>query len=44
MAEVRRETLARRGEAFDSLEGTFCEGQPTGEMGVGTQGRGEPVL
>ena len=35
MAEVRRETFARRGEAFDGLEGALYEGQPTGEMGVG---------
>ena len=43
MAEVRRETLARRGKEFHSLEGALCEGQPTGEMGVGGQGRGKPI-
>ena len=43
MAEVRRETFARRGEVFDGLEGALCEGQPTGEMGIGGQGRGKPV-
>ena len=43
MAEVWGKTFARRGEAFDGLEGALCEGQPKGEVGVGGQGRGEPV-
>ena len=28
---------------FDWLEGALCERQPSGEVGVGGQGRGEPV-
>ena len=43
MAEVRGETLARRGKASHGPEGAMCEGQPTGEMSVGCQGRGKPV-
>ena len=43
MADVRRETFARRGEAFDGLEDALWEGQPTGKMGVGGQGRGTPA-
>lgn len=43
MAKVWREPFARGGEAFDGLEGALSEGQPTGEVGVGNQGRGEPV-
>ena len=43
VVEVRRKAFARTGEAFDGLEGVLCKGQPTGEMGVGGQGRGKPV-
>ena len=43
MAEVRRETLAGGGETFDGIEGTLCERQPAGEVGIGGQGGGEPV-
>ena len=43
MAEIRREAFAGRGEAFDGLKGTLYEGQPSGEMSVDGQGRGEPV-
>ena len=43
MAEVGRETLARRGKAFHGLEGALCEGQPMGDMSVSGQGRGKPV-
>ena len=43
VAEVGWETLVRRGEAFDSFEGDLFEGQPSGEMGVGGQGRDKPV-
>ena len=43
MAEVWGEPFARMGEAFNRVEGTLSEGQPPGEMGVGGQGRGEPV-
>ena len=43
VAEVGGETLAGRGEAFNRHEGALCNGQPTGEVGVGGQSRGEPV-
>ena len=43
MAEVRRETLGRGGEAFNRVEGAMCEGEPVGEVGIGGQGRGNPV-
>ena len=43
MAEVRRETFAGGRETLDSLKGALCKGQPTGEVGVGGQGRGKPV-
>ena len=43
MPEKSRETLAGREEAFDIFEGALCEGESPSEMGVGGQGRGEPV-
>ena len=43
MAKVRGESLAGRGEGFYPIEGTLCQGEPAGEVGVGGQGQGEPV-
>ena len=43
MAEVGGEAFARRGKAFDGLNGALRMGQPAGEVGVGGQGRGKPV-
>ena len=43
MAEVGRKPFARKGDAFDSLEGTLGEGQSTGEVGIGSQSGGELV-
>ena len=43
MAEVRRKTFARRGEAFDGAKGALCEGETARKVGVGGQGRGKPV-
>ena len=43
MAELRREAFAGGGEAFYRIEGALRQGEPAGEVGVGGQGRGEPV-
>lgn len=43
MVEVWRKTLARRGEAFNGIEGALSEGQSLSEVGVGGQGRGKPI-
>ena len=43
MAEVRGEAFAGGGEALYRVEGALGEGEPTGEVGVGGQGRGKPV-
>ena len=43
MAEVRWEALTGRGEAFYRIEGALRQRKPTGKMGVGGQGGGEPV-
>ena len=43
MAEVRRKTFAGSGDPLEGLKGALCEGQLSGEMGVGQQGRGGPV-
>ena len=43
VAEVRREAFAWRGEASHSIKGALRQGKPVGEMGIGGQGRGEPV-
>ena len=43
MAEVLWKAFAGGGEAFYRIEGALCQGQPAGEMGVGGQGRSEPV-
>ena len=43
MAEVRGKAFAGRGEALYRVEGALGEGEPAGKMGVGGQGRGEPI-
>ena len=43
MAEVRGETRAGRGGAFECLEGALCVGQPSGEIGVGGERWGKLV-
>ena len=43
MAEVGGEAFARGGKAFYGLKGALRKGQPAGKVGVGGQGRGEPV-
>ena len=43
MAVVRGKALAGWGEAFYRIEGALRQGEPASEVGVGGQGRGEPV-
>ena len=43
MAEVRREAFAGGKEALHRVKGTLSQGQPSGKVSVGRQGRGEPV-
>ena len=43
VAKVRGKALARGREALDGAEGALCEGETTGEVCVGGQGRGKPV-
>ena len=43
MAEIGWEALAGRGEGFNRIEGALRQGEPASEMGIGGQGRGEPV-